>query len=160
VGKHKYLLCVSGVLDSITGHVRVVDTGELMTTGDPGITLIQAAVQQDAASFAAKMANSSLEAAVDIWLRRVERRKVTPAQRTRLVKRVGRGDAAETKAVQLTRAALLRAAGLDDRPAAAAAVAAGATYTEIGAVLGVSQQWVSARMRSYQADAKPQGATP
>jgi hypothetical protein len=159
VDTHKYLLCVSGVFDSIIGYVRVVAGRELMATGDPGVTLIRAAVQQDAASFAAKMANSSLEAAVDIWLRRVARRKVTPAQRVRLVKRVERGDAAETKAVQLTRAALLRAAGLDDRPAAAAAVAAGATYTEVGAVLGVSQQWVSARMRSYRADAEARGPT-
>lgn len=127
-----------------------------MTTGDPTVRLIQAAAQQDAESFAAKMADVSLEAACDIWLRRVARRKVTPTQRARLIKAVKRGDAAEAKAVQLTRAALLRAAGLDDRPAAAAAVAAGATYTEVGAVLGVSQQWISARMRSYLAGAKPQ----
>ena len=83
-------------------------------------------------NFAAKMADSSLEAAVDIWLRRIARRKVSPAVRTRLVRAVERGDAAETKDVQLTRAALLRKAGLDERPAAAAAIAAGATYTEVG----------------------------
>lgn len=129
-----------------------------MTTGDPTVTLIQVAAQRDAESFAAKIADVTLEAACDVWLRRVARRKVTPAQRARFIKAVERGDAAEAKAVQLTRAALLRAAGLDDRPASAAAVAAGATYTEVGAVLGVSQQWISARMRVYLANAKPQGA--
>lgn len=130
-----------------------------MTTSDPSITLINAAAQRDAESFAAKMADSSLEAAVDVWLRRVARRKVTAAQRARLVKGVERGNAAETKAVQLTRAALLRAAGLDDRPAAAAALAAGATYTEVGAVLGITQQGASARMRPYLAAAQV-GETP
>ena len=103
-----------------------------MTTSDPTVALIQAVAQRDADNFAAKMADSSLEAAVDIWLRRIARRKVSPAVRTRLVRAVERGDAAETKDVQLTRAALLRKAGLDERPAAAAAIAAGATYTEVG----------------------------
>lgn len=122
-----------------------------MTGSVPTVVLIQAAVQRDGESFAAKMADSSLEAAVDIWLRRIARRKVTPSQRARLTKSVERGDAAETKDVQLTRAALLRAAGLDDRPAAAAALAAGATLTEVGAVLGMTQQGASARMRPYRA---------
>ena len=88
---------------------------------------------------------------MDIWLRRIARRKVSPAARTRLVRAVERGDAAETKDVQLTRAALLRKAGLDERPAAAAAIAAGATYTEVGAVLGMTQQGASARIRPYLA---------
>jgi hypothetical protein len=122
-----------------------------MTTTDPSVASIQAAAQRESASFASKMADSSLAAAVDVWLRRVARRKATPAQRARLVKAVERASAAETKAVQLTRAALLRAAGLDERPAAAAAIAAGATYTEVGAVLGMTQQGASARMRSYRA---------
>jgi hypothetical protein len=82
-----------------------------VTTGDPTVTLIQAVAQRDADNFAAKMADSSLEAAVDIWLRRIARRKVSPAVRTRLLRAVERGDAAETKDVQLTRAALLRKAG-------------------------------------------------
>ncbi|WP_254902467.1 Fis family transcriptional regulator [Mycobacterium simiae] len=103
------------------------------------------------------MADSSLAAAVDVWLRRVARRKATPAQRARLVKAVERASAAETKAVQLTRAALLRAAGLDERPAAAAAIAAGATYTEVGAVLGMTQQGASARIRPYLAARTPEG---
>lgn len=120
-----------------------------MTSTDPTVALIQAAAQQDAGAFAAKMAESSLVAAVDIWLRRVARRKATPAQRARLVKAVDRASAAETKAVQLTRAALLRAVGLDERAAAAAAVAAGATFTEVGAVLGMTQQGASARIRPY-----------
>ncbi|HUO36740.1 MAG TPA: Fis family transcriptional regulator, partial [Mycobacterium sp.] len=90
-------------------------------------------------------------AAVEVWLKRVARRKVTPVQRARLVRAVERASAAETKEVQLTRAALLRAAGLDERPAAAAAVAAGATYTEVGAVLGMTQQGASARIRPYLA---------
>lgn len=122
-----------------------------MTSGDPTVALIQAAAQRDVDTFAAKMADSSLEAAVDIWLRRIARRKVTPAGRARLVRAVERGHAAETKAVQLTRAALLRKAGLDERPAAAAAIAAGATYTEVGAVLGMTQQGASARVRPYMA---------
>ncbi len=120
-----------------------------MTTGDPTVALIQAVAQRDADNFAARMADSSLEAAVDIWLRRIARRKVSAAARIRLVRAVERGDAAETKAVQLTRAALLRKAGLDERPAAAAAIAAGATYTEVGSVLGMTQQGASARIRPY-----------
>ncbi|ANE83468.1 Fis family transcriptional regulator (plasmid) [Mycobacterium adipatum] len=122
-----------------------------MTSGDPTVALIQAAAQRDADDFAAKMADSSLEAAVDVWLRRIARRKITPAARTRLLRAVERGDAADTKGVQLTRAALLRKAGLDERPAAAAAIAAGATYTEVGAVLGMTQQGASARIRPYLA---------
>ena len=122
-----------------------------MTTGDPTVALIRAAAQRDADNFAARMADSSLDAAVDIWLRRIARRKVSAAARIRLVRAVERGDAAETKAVQLTRAALLRKAGRDERPAAAAAIAAGATYTEVGAVLGMTQQGASARIRPYLA---------
>ena len=87
--------------------------------------------------------------ALAVVFRRIARRKVSPTSRARLVKAVERGDAAETKDVQLTRAALLRAAGLDERPAAAAAIAAGATYTEVGAVLGMTQQGASARIRPY-----------
>lgn len=127
-----------------------------MTSGDPTVALIQAAAQRDAHDFAARMADSSLEAAVDVWLRRIARRKVSPAARTRLLRAVERGDAADTKGVQLTRAALLRKAGLDERPAAAAAIAAGATYTEVGAVLGMTQQGASARIRPYLA-ARPTG---
>ncbi|MCB1287776.1 MAG: Fis family transcriptional regulator [Mycobacterium sp.] len=127
-----------------------------MTSGDPTVALIQAAAQRDADDFAARMADSSLEAAVDVWLRRIARRKVSPAARTRLLRAVERGDAADTKGVQLTRAALLRKAGLDERPAAAAAIAAGATYTEVGAVLGMTQQGASARIRPYLA-ARPTG---
>ena len=124
-----------------------------MTTEDSTVALIQAVAQRDAARFAAKMADSSLGAAVDIWLRRVARRKVSPVVRARLVRAIERGDAAETKDVQLTRAALLRKARLDERPAAAAEpeIAAGATYTEVGAVLGMTQQGASARIRPYLA---------
>jgi len=122
-----------------------------MDGADPAVALIHAAVQHDAQSFAAKMADSSLEAAVDVWLRRVARRKVSPIQRARLMKSVERGTAEDTKAIQLTRAALMRAAGLDDRPAAAAALEAGATYAEVGAVLGMTQQGASARLRTYRA---------
>lgn len=120
-----------------------------MTVGDSTVASIQAAAQRDATSFAARMDDSSLEAAVDIWLRRVARRKVSPAVRSRLVRAVERGDASETKEIQLTRAALLRKAGLDERQAAAAAIAAGATYTEVGAVLGMTQQGASARIRPF-----------
>jgi hypothetical protein len=120
-----------------------------MTVANPTVALIRAAAQRDAQMFASKMADSSLEAAVEIWLKRVARRKATVAQRARLVRAVERASAAETKDVQLTRAALLRAAGLDERPAAAAAIAAGATYTEVGAVLGMTQQGASARIRPY-----------
>ena len=104
------------------------------------------------------MADSSLEAAVDVWLRRIARRKVTPAARARLLRAVERGESAETKGVQLTRAALLRSAGLDERPAAAAAIAAGATFTEVGAVLGMTQQGASARIRPYLARSTADGS--
>jgi hypothetical protein len=122
-----------------------------MTVANPTVALIQAAAQRDVEAFAAKIAESSLAAAVDIWLKRIAHRKATPAQRTRLMRAVERASAAETKDVQLTRAALLRAAGLDERPAAAAAIAAGATYTEVGAVLGMTQQGASSRIRPYLA---------
>lgn len=155
VARHKWSLWVIGE--------RCADSKDMvrggMTTADVTVALIQAAAQRDAEAFAAKMADSSLAAAVDVWLRRVARRKVTPTQRARLVKSVERGEAAETKAVQLTRAALLRAAGLDERPAAAAALAAGATYTEVGAVLGMTQQGASFRIRPYRA-AMQAGGTP
>lgn len=132
-----------------------------MTISDPTVALIQAAAQRDADVFAARMADSSLEAAVDIWLRRIARRKASPIQRARLMRAVERASAVETKAVQLTRAALLRKAGLDERPAAAAAIAAGATYTEVGAVLGMTQQGASARVRPYlAANAEGSGKQP
>lgn len=121
------------------------------------MALIQTAAQRDSADFATKMADSSLEAAIDVWLRRIARRKLTPVARARLRRAVERGAAPETKDVQLTRAALLRSAGLDERPAAAAAIAAGATYTEVGAVLGMTQQGASARVRPYIA-ARSQGS--
>jgi len=126
-----------------------------MTTAEPAVALIHAAAQRDAGAFAEKIADVSLAAAADIWLRRVARRKATPAQRTRLIKAVERASAPETKDVQLTRAALLRAAGLDERPAAAAAIAAGATYTEVGAVLGITQQGASARIGAYLSAPRP-----
>lgn len=129
-----------------------------MKPADPVVELIHAATERDAESFAAKIAESSLEAALDIWLKRVARRKVTPGQRARLIRSVERGSAPETKQVQLTRAALLRAAGCDEGPAAAAAEAAGATYAEIGAVLGISQQAASARFRRYVAARDGAGA--
>lgn len=110
---------------------------------------IQAAAQQDRAVFSARMADTSLEAAVDIWLKRVARRKVSATSRARLVKAVDRATAVETRDVQLIRAALLRAAGLDERPAAAAAVAAGATFAEVGEVLGMTQQGASKRVRTF-----------
>lgn len=114
-----------------------------------GAALIQAAVERDSCAFLEHMEAASLEVAVDVWLKRVARRKVTATQRARLVKAVARATAVETKDIQLTRAALLRAVGLDERPAAAAAVAAGATYTEVGEVLGMSQQGASQRVRPY-----------
>ena len=81
-------------------------------TGKPGSEVntdaIQAAAQQDRAVFSARMAGTSLEAAVDIWLKRVARRKVSVAARARLVKAVEKATAVETRDVQLTRAALLR----------------------------------------------------
>lgn len=129
-----------------------------MKPADPAVALIHAATERDAESFAAKIAESSLEAALDIWLKRVARRKVTAGQRARLIRSVERGSAPETKQIQLTRAALLRAAGCDEGPAAAAAEAAGATYAEIGAVLGISQQAASARFRRYVAARDGAGA--
>lgn len=117
--------------------------------GSSVAALIQDAALRDAQSFSARIAGVSLEVAVDTWLRRVVRRRVTPTQRARLVKAVERGSSPETKGIQLTRAALLRAAGLDERAAAAAAIAAGATFTEVGAILGMTQQGASARIGPY-----------
>jgi hypothetical protein len=123
-----------------------------MTGSSPTVAAIQAAAQQDCDAFAARMADTSLEAAVDVWLKRVARRKVTPVQRTRLIRAVERAYAPETRDVQLTRAALLRAAGLDERAAAAAAVAAGATYAEVGTLLGMTQQGARKRVVSLRDD--------
>jgi hypothetical protein len=128
-----------------------------MTATDPTVALIQAAAQRESGSFASKMADSSLASAVDVWLRRVARRKATPAQRARLVKAVERASSAETKAVQLTRAALLRAAGLDERPAAAAAIAAGATAAIQPGGSRMTQQGASARIRPYLAARASEG---
>ena len=119
---------------------------------DADVALIQSAAQRDKGTFAAKLADTSLEAAVDVWLKRIARKKASPVQRARLVRAVQRASAVETKSVQLTHAALLRAAGLDERAAAAAAVAAGATYTEVGEVLGMTQQGASKRIRAYLAE--------
>lgn len=121
-----------------------------MTAIDPTVALIQTAAELGAESFALKMANSSLDAALDVWTKRVAQRKYTPTERARLLKAVERGTARETKEIQLTRAALLRAVGLDEGPAAAAAAAAGATDTEVGAVLGISRQGASFKIRSYR----------
>lgn len=129
-----------------------------MAADSSSTSAIKEAARAGAAAFAAKVAESSLEAAVDIWLRRIAHRKVTALQRTRLVRAVERGASPETKTVQLIRAALLRAAGLDDRPAVAAATAAGATDVEVGAVLGITPQGVSHRMRGYRS-APPAGET-
>ncbi|MFV8169785.1 Fis family transcriptional regulator [Mycobacterium sp. DBP42] len=121
-----------------------------MTAIDPTLALIQSAAELGAELFALKMANSSLDAAIDVWTRRVAQRKYTPTERSRLLKAVERGTARETKEIQLTRAALLRAVGLEEGQAAAAAAAAGATTAEIGAVLGISRQGASLKIRSYR----------
>lgn len=123
-----------------------------MTVTDPTVGLIKSAAELSAEVFARKITSSSLDAAIEVWIKRVARRKYTPAQRARLLKAVERGVAQETKDIQLTRAALMRAVGLDEAPAAAAAAAAGATYAEIGAVLGISQQGAHFKVRSYLAD--------
>lgn len=133
--------------------------GEGVTAIDPAVSRIQSAAELGAESFAAKMANSSLDAAIDVWLKRVAQRKCTPTQRARLLKAVERGTAAETVEIQLTRAALLRAVGLDEGPAAAAAATAGATYAEIGAVLGISGQGVGQKVRAYR-DRSADGSHP
>lgn len=125
--------------------------------GGENVSLIQAAAQREAVTFSGKMADSSLEAAIDVWLKRVARRRLTATQRSRLIRAVERASAPETKDIQLTRAALLRAVGLDERQAAVAAIAAGATYTEVGAVLGITQQGVSARLRPLLADQERRG---
>lgn len=96
------------------------------------------------------MAQCSLEFAADAWLKRVARRKLTPLQRVRLVKAVQRGQAPETKEIQLLHAALLRQAGWDYVDAGAAAVEAGASYTEVGDVLGISQQAASKQIGPYR----------
>ncbi|MCH9731949.1 MAG: Fis family transcriptional regulator [Actinomycetia bacterium] len=123
-----------------------------MSSTDPTVALIQAAAAQDGQPLAARVAQSSLEAAVDTWLGRVAGRTASAPERARLVRAVELGEATETKEVQLTRAALLRKAGLDERAAAAAAIAAGASYTVVGAVLGMTQQGASARFGPYVAD--------
>lgn len=121
-----------------------------MTIDDAVVSMIQAAVHRESAGFTTKLEASSLQAAVDIWLARVAGRKSTPAQRTRLINSVMRGTAPETKDVQLTHAALRRSAGWDESAAAAAAAAAGATFGEVGAVLGISAQGAREKILAYQ----------
>ncbi|WP_396908033.1 Fis family transcriptional regulator [Mycolicibacterium sp.] len=113
---------------------------------------IRSAVRDEVGAFSEQMNRTSLQAAVDVWSRHVSPDEWSQADLVRLARDVGRGRAAETKDVQVIRCALLRAAGLDERPAAAAAVEAGATYVEIAAVLGMTQQGARARVRSYRAD--------
>ncbi|KMV18342.1 Fis family transcriptional regulator [Mycolicibacterium conceptionense] len=130
-----------------------------MTAIDAAVSRIQSAAELGAESFATRMASSSLDAALDVWVKRVAQRKYTPTQRARLLKAVERGTAPETVEIQLTRAALLRAVGLDEGPAAAAAATAGATYAEIGAVLGISGQGVGLKVRAYR-DRSADGSHP
>lgn len=111
---------------------------------------IWAAAARDAESFAGRMSEYSLSLAVDVWLKRVARRKVTPLQRTRLINAVQRGDAPETKNIQLLHAALLRQAGFEYVDAGAAAVDAGATYVEVGEALGISQQAACKQIAPYR----------
>ncbi|BBX30486.1 Fis family transcriptional regulator [Mycolicibacterium peregrinum] len=111
---------------------------------------IRAAGARDAESFAAGMAEHSLGLAVDVWLKRVAGRQVTPLQRARLIKAVQRGRAPETKDVQLLHAALLRQAGFEYVDAGAAAVDAGATYVEVGEALGISQQAANKQIAPYR----------
>ncbi|WP_454231205.1 Fis family transcriptional regulator [Mycolicibacterium fortuitum] len=117
--------------------------------------LIRAAAQREAEQFAAKMKAHSLEIAVDVWLKRVAGHALTATQRSRLIKAVGRGKAPETKDIQLTHAALLRLTGLGYQEAGAAAVEAGATYTEVAAVLGISQQAASKQIAAHRRAAQP-----
>lgn len=117
--------------------------------------LIRAAALREAEQFAAEVKARALEIAVDVWLKRVAGRTLTPTQRARLIKAVGRGKAPETKDIQLTHATLLRLAGLGYQEAGAAAVDAGATYTEVGEALGISQQAASKQIAPYRRAASP-----
>ncbi|SIJ20394.1 Fis family transcriptional regulator [Mycobacteroides abscessus subsp. abscessus] len=120
-----------------------------MKTYDTRIAELQAAAVRDCNPFTAKVGEASLSAALDVWLKRVDGRKLTDNQRTRLLRAIARGTAPETKDVQLLHSALLRAAGLDERPAGAAAYAAGATFTELGAIWGMTQQGASKRLQEH-----------
>jgi hypothetical protein len=141
----------SGRLTGWTTAVRGLAGAGAAVLGAVVVAVIEAAAQRYAESFAAKMAHWSPAAAVGSWLRRVARGKARPAQRARPIKAVPRAGAAKTKVVQLTCAALVGAAGLEERPAAAAAIAAGASYAEVGAVVGMTRQGASARIRPYLA---------
>lgn len=112
---------------------------------------IWAAVAAEGAAFADSLTTQSLDEAVDIWARRIAGRRLSRTQREELIGDVRSGAAGETREIELLRAALLRAAGWDERPAAARAVAAGATYSEVGEVLGITQQGASKRLHAYRA---------
>lgn len=103
-----------------------------------------------AGAFLKRLDEASVSAALDVWLTHVARRDITDLQKTRLLKGIMRGSAPEAREVLLLRTALMHEAGLDERPALAAAVDAGATVTEAGALLGMRQQSASWRLKSYQ----------
>lgn len=103
-----------------------------------------------AEGFLRRLDEESVAAALDVWLKHVVRRDITELQKTRLLKAIMRGSAPEAREVLLLRTALMHAAGLDERPALAAAVDAGATVTEAGALLGMRQQSASWRLKSYR----------
>lgn len=110
---------------------------------------IWAAAQRVQVPAAAKIQEATLGVAVDLWLTKIAGRVTTPHKRARLLRAVERGDAPEAKEIQLTHTALLRAIGWDVRPAAAAAAEAGASWTEIGEILGVSRQAATKRIQRY-----------
>lgn len=149
MGRNQRLPTMSPAAVTIGAMASPSRTEPTATAAAP-VSVIAAAAQQDCRIFAALMEQTSLDAAVDVWLKRVARRKMSPVTRARLIKAVARGVAPHTREVQLVRAALLRGAGLDERAAAAAAVAAGATYAEVGEVLGMSQQGARKRVVSLQ----------
>lgn len=101
---------------------------------------IRNAVDRDNGSFRAALDAASLEAAVNVWIKYLAPQSYTPSERARLVLTVDKGTAPETREIRLLHAALLRAAGRDPNEAAVSAHDGGASFTDIGAVLGISRQ--------------------
>lgn len=118
--------------------------------GQEDLARLRRVAASRAAAFLKNLEEASVAAALDVWLKHVARRDITELQWTRLLKAIMRGRAPESREVLLLLTALMHAAGLDERPALAAAVDAGATVTEAAALLGMRQQSTSWRLKSYR----------
>ncbi|WP_255786101.1 Fis family transcriptional regulator [Mycobacteroides abscessus] len=132
--------------------LRVVhEVGSVIAVDEISTEAIRAAVTADSGAFGVALEAASLEAAIDVWITQLSNRSFSPAQRARLILTVQRGTSPFTQEIRLLHAALLRASGFDANDAAVAAHDSGASFTDIGAVLGISRQAAGFRINKLKA---------